>query len=325
MSHDISSFDINQLMQQLASISIDDHHIEYFYEQGFIVLRQVIPPALLEQLQQLVEDPSFQINSFGRLDGLGKATKVCVWKDSQFPLLKELSRADGPLALMLRKLMNGPGQLQLHQNRLILKEKYEGGAFLWHQDYHGLVYNVDEHPPLGNVYLPIDAADASNGCLQLIPGSQKLGWVPHSLIGGQVALSLDTISSLLQQHHLASIYVDLQPGDLCFFNARTIHMSAQNTSDKRRYALLWQYILLEEGRTVSWQPQQQNAAGSMAPAPDVTAAVSQTQDGKISPAQPQCEDSRASSPSPSLNLPVAFLQPNIDLIHLDARAVSQPE
>jgi phytanoyl-CoA hydroxylase len=69
----------------------------------------------------------------------------------------------------------GP-DIQLQQSRLILKPRTPQAWFDWHQDYPAFPHtNFD----LLIVTVYLDDSSPDNGCLTVIPGSHRLGPLPH--------------------------------------------------------------------------------------------------------------------------------------------------
>ncbi len=118
----------------------------------------------------------------------------------------------------------------------MLKEAKVGGAWEWHQDY-GYWYSYGcLYPTMASCYVAVDPATRENGCLQVIPGSQKLGRMEHMKVGGQTGADPERVEAMLKR--LSILYVIMEPGDGLFFHGNLLHRSDQNTSDHPRWALI---------------------------------------------------------------------------------------
>lgn len=98
----------------------------------------------------------------------------------------------------------------------------------WHQDIS------DEWPmsskPEFTVWIALDDVDESNGCVEWIEGSHKLGVIE----GGHLAND-DTVMKLLEGHQI--IKGILKAGSAVLFNNGVLHRSAPNLSGRRRRGL----------------------------------------------------------------------------------------
>ncbi|XP_077975139.1 uncharacterized protein LOC120336647 [Styela clava] len=88
-----------------------------------------------------------------------------------------------------------------------------------------------------SVQVAIDDADKTNGTLQIIRGSHKMGRIYHGRIGDQAGADMERVEAALQT--MGKIYVDKKAGDALFFHCNLLHTSDQNLSDRRR----WSYIM----------------------------------------------------------------------------------
>ena len=82
--------------------------------------------------------------------------------------------------------------------------------------------------------LYLDDADPDNGCLHVIPGSHKRGYIEH-LHDGSHHLSMEAYP--LE----AATPVPMKAGDLLIFSYLTIHGSTPNTSERWRRMLLFEF------------------------------------------------------------------------------------
>jgi len=131
------------------------------------------------------------------------------------------------MAEILRGLI-GPN-VMLHHSKMLVKPPEKGAAFPLHQDYP--YFPHAKHTMLAaSVYL--DDADEENGAICVIPGSHKLGPLPH--VGRYY---LDHREYPISRGTLCPA----QKGDVLFFNYLTIHGSDANRSSRPRRNVLFQY------------------------------------------------------------------------------------
>jgi len=87
--------------------------------------------------------------------------------------------------------------------------------------------------------MPVDNCKKINGCLQVIPGSHKLGRIDHNLVGEQAGVDPGRLAEV--QAVMPTVYVEMNPGDVLFFHCNTLHASSRNDSSYRRWAFIVSY------------------------------------------------------------------------------------
>ncbi|WP_409346059.1 phytanoyl-CoA dioxygenase family protein [Paenibacillus sp. MBLB4367] len=107
-----------------------------------------------------------------------------------------------------------------------------------HQDYY---YIKNEPNTLTAAWVAMEYTNEENGCLWVIPGSHRLGLLPHGAVKN------------LQEHeawtHEAEgidlskeIPVVLDKGDILIFDSLLVHSSTRNRSDRWRLSYVCHYI-----------------------------------------------------------------------------------
>ncbi len=113
----------------------------------------------------------------------------------------------------------------LFKDKLIFKLAGTQGYTL-HQDCHQWEpFPVED---IVSAMVAIDAAEASNGALELFPGYHKWLQVSMFALGGHGRMLAERID--LDR----AVMVQTQPGDVILFHSRTPHRSGPNTSDRSR-------------------------------------------------------------------------------------------
>lgn len=103
--------------------------------------------------------------------------------------------------------------------------------------------------------LAIDRATSENGCLQVVPGSHKLGYLGLSDEG-----TGELMKGLTAEDELRKVGVDpadivsleLEPGDLAMWGLLTVHGSAPNNSDKDRAFAISSYVKADTTKRGEW-------------------------------------------------------------------------
>jgi len=95
----------------------------------------------------------------------------------------------------------------------------------WHQD-NGVILPEADAATILTVWLPLNEATVENGCLQVIPGSQRGGLEAHCPTEQGVAIP----ERLLEGR--AAVSLPLQPGSVLLMHQRTIHRSLENRTEQ---------------------------------------------------------------------------------------------
>ncbi len=98
----------------------------------------------------------------------------------------------------------------------------------WHQDsgYGHLEPSLDL-----TVWIALDDCVPDNGCLWVLPGSQRGGLLPHAQTGGLRGVAIDE----------PGIALPMSAGDAVLFNGLLLHRSLPNETDAARVALYLRY------------------------------------------------------------------------------------
>lgn len=80
-----------------------------------------------------------------------------------------------------------------------------------------------------SVMFALTAATKENGCLQVLPGSHKMGRIEHGKAGEQVGADMQRVNRFMSETEVLDC--ELEPGDALFFHSNLLHASQQNTSE----------------------------------------------------------------------------------------------
>jgi len=128
----------------------------------------------------------------------------------------------------------GPN-IYYHSSKVMFKPP-GGSAKPWHQD---AAYWRQFDPNQITVWIAMDNATEENGCIWAIPGSHKLGHIPH------VKAELQVDESRIDLND--AVPVPVPAGGLLIFHSLVLHQSAKNESDKTRWAIICDYDCLPNG------------------------------------------------------------------------------
>ncbi|MEM8746883.1 MAG: phytanoyl-CoA dioxygenase family protein [Actinomycetota bacterium] len=204
-----------------------DPLIEQFERDGYVIVRDVIDPALTAHAGRHV-DWLLHRHPGRRGEDLGDDLIA----DDPFWL--SLIGDDRLIGLAARFL--GP-DLALFASHYISKPPGAGRAVLWHQD--GGYWPLEPMAVL-SCWLAIDESTPQNGCLRVIPGSHRDGIHPRRLRSDVDSVFGDESSIDIDED--AAVDVQLTPGDVEIHHPALVHGSAPNRSLRRRCGLTIRYI-----------------------------------------------------------------------------------
>jgi ectoine hydroxylase-related dioxygenase (phytanoyl-CoA dioxygenase family) len=107
---------------------------------------------------------------------------------------------------------------------------------LWHQD-GGYTEGQVDMLRMVNVWTPFVPARVENGGMQFIPGTQRLGAVPHERRQYYLEIAADVLAPLEGK----AINVELDPGDIVLFHNLLFHRGLPNHSKQIRWSADWRY------------------------------------------------------------------------------------
>lgn len=228
-----------------------------FQEDGYLVVRRAFGPDTVRQALAGILDlvagrvPGFRGIQFeargkGAADGLlpeeqqDHVRKLWLFCPHE-PRLRALAEDPALLAVVARLMATGRASREapggdapplLFQDQAMLKPPLGGREKPWHQD--NAYFNVPPDTPVVGVWIALDPATPENGCMHVIPGSQREGPVVHfsrrdwQICDAQVATARD-------------VMVPLCPGGCLFFHGLLHHGTPANNSPQRRRALQFHY------------------------------------------------------------------------------------
>lgn len=217
--------------------TITEQDYQAFWRDGYLLLRHHLDAGETGLLQRALEvDESIQANLFAVPNSEGGSVTLALWNHPGDDLFGAVARSER-IAGAAERLLGG--EVYHYHSKLTLKRPGGGGAWDWHQDYGYWYQNGCLFPDLVSVAIAIDPATRANGCLQLLKGSHLLGRLEHGRSGGQTGADMERVEEAMKV--LEHVWVEMAPGDACFFHCNTLHSSARNDTDRARNLLICCY------------------------------------------------------------------------------------
>lgn len=221
----------------MASAPLSDEQLSEYSEKGYVVARRMFDAEEIGLLRRAAkEDRVLDQHSFGKDDGAGNIVRLSLWNHPGDTLYGMFARSEAIVRSAERIL---GGEVYHYHSKMIMKDARVGGAWAWHQDYGYWYQNGVLFPLLTSASIAVDAATRENGCLQVIEGSHRLGRIDHTLTGDQAGADRDRVEVILTR--LPLVYVEMDPGDVLFFDANLLHRSDENKSENPRWSMICCY------------------------------------------------------------------------------------
>lgn len=219
-------------MAQLTQMQRDAYQ-----NDGFIIIRGFYNEKEIAKLYQTaIHDNVVSNNAIHVNDSNGKNSKLSLWFQPGDDIYGLLTRGES-LVNAVDQLMDGNSAVCHFHSKLMQKEPLVGGAWEWHQDYGYWYKNQFLFPDqMISVMVAVTDAHKTNGCLQVIKGSHKMGRVEHGFSGEQTGASQTFVDLALKT--MEHLYVELKAGDVLFFHSNLFHRSEANLSENARWSLI---------------------------------------------------------------------------------------
>ncbi|GCE15892.1 phytanoyl-CoA dioxygenase family protein [Tengunoibacter tsumagoiensis] len=217
---------------------LTEEQIQFFDDNGYLILRNWIPQDLLQRLQNageawiqqgyasqegqpLHKDYAFTQRPHGRV----MFRVEYLHNKGQEASLELLG---SPYVQAVAESLTGANFVPTYES-MVFKEKQDGAAIRWHQDaVHPRSYRIF------NYDLYLDRSTADGGALRVIPGSQKrrqdicdltdrFGWEPENVIT-----------------------VEMEPGDVLLHDVMVVHGSPQVEGKNLRRTIYYEFRAAEE-------------------------------------------------------------------------------
>lgn len=242
-------------MVAAAPSIITDAQIEQFHTQGFIVLRQFFTPEEITEIREAF----MAMNANGPVPGLSEINSAYAPTDplSFYPRMMHPHRHPelpvGPLATrymldarvgeVLSALFDA--EPVAAQSMFYFKPSGARGQDL-HQDNFYLRVSPDTCIA---AWLAVDPATPENGGLVVVPGSNHLDIACPERADPTIFFTGDHVDIPEGMHEVA---VQMNAGDMLFFNGSLIHGSYPNKSDHFRRAFICHYVPANSTEVSHW-------------------------------------------------------------------------
>ncbi|HEY2292030.1 MAG TPA: phytanoyl-CoA dioxygenase family protein [Thermoanaerobaculia bacterium] len=237
---------------------LTDQQWNDYSRDGFLHLGKVVEPEELEALRRRADDLALgnvknpdvqmQLDTGGVYEELPQAVRAFEHGTRLYRKIQGLETDDlfvrlvkHPLFLEICARQYGPhAPISIFRAMVMNKPAGQGTVLPWHQD-GGNVWALDRDP-LVTVWVALDPATRANGCLEVIPGTHRLGLL--SLYGSTVAEEHVRVHCPPER----VLPLEVEAGHAVLLHNWLIHRSGVNPTSVPRRAMTICYM---DGRTQS--------------------------------------------------------------------------
>lgn len=258
--------------------------VDRFHADGFLSIPSITTPDEVAWIRQIYDRLFAERAGWSKGDFFDFAGADEEGKAPRLPQLLNPSQYEPALArtlfrtnaeAMARQLL-GP-RAKLIFEHAMMKPGKTGGETAWHQD-HAFYARYTNYRAV-TIWMPLQAVDERNGCLEFIPESHNGAITPHRhldddpRVHGLEAIGVDASKAVV---------CPLPAGGATFHSDRTLHHAGPNRSSepRRAYALVFgvrgrQFTLREEypWNRASVTAREQRLVHSRGPVQHVVAAL----------------------------------------------------
>src|SRR5260221_3315460 len=161
----------------IPAISLEQ--IQAYHEAGYFVLENIFTQEEMDALTQLIEAHHWRherhLKSQGGTAGISRAEEISFTHDLAEQDEDICAFVKRPEFVAISTQLLGP-EVDLYWNQSVFKAPEGDKPFPWHQDSG---YTPVDPQPYLTLWLALNDATLSNGCISVLPGSQKRGLVTH--------------------------------------------------------------------------------------------------------------------------------------------------
>jgi len=220
------------LAAALRKLSPDER--QTYERDGFVAVPGVFPANELAVLNQELD----RLSAIPANDA-GPTRAGWIYAVGQRSEVTKQFAADERLLALVEDVVF-PG-IAIHSSKLVTKVPQSADICHWHQDE--AFYMKPDDPTTHaqrrmSVWVPLQDTDQRNGCLWVVPGSQRWGIDPWTIQETGTCVKRINRVEYADQH---AVPLPVQSGTVVLFSAYTWHHSKNNQTDQIRRAFIVSY------------------------------------------------------------------------------------
>ncbi len=229
---------------------LTDAQVRLFVEDGYLIVPNLLSREEVEELRQDAVRVARGVYPCASLPPVSETlsddevlrTILCIHQPHSISPIMEAYIRHPKICGILSQITAAhlpvwDGSVKCMQSMLFVKPpEFQGQA--WHQDE---IYIPTRDRSLIGAWIALDDANIANGCLWVVPGSHRTGYLypqrPHNN-----ADEFDFAPESFGFDESAEVPVEVPTGSLVFFNGYLLHRSRKNRSEVYRRVLVNHYM-----------------------------------------------------------------------------------
>jgi ectoine hydroxylase-related dioxygenase (phytanoyl-CoA dioxygenase family) len=220
---------------------LSDEQIQFFDDNGYLILRDLIPKQLLNDLRAAgdvwIEDGW----KHDAADDEMARDFVFAWRGDEKRVMFRVNYVHNkgqaaslqllgcPQVLAVAESLCGPNFVPTYES-MVFKAEGDGEAIPWHQD---AVHPARKHR-IFNLDVYLDHSKVGAGALRVIPGTQK------------IKQDICALTDAYGWDHPHAIDVEMAPGDVLLHNVMVVHGSDRTLGNALRRTIYYEFRSVEE-------------------------------------------------------------------------------
>lgn len=235
------------------SEAFDRDALAQFADAGFVIVHGLLPEAARERMLAAAErdlaaavqpleyeaDLQYPGAPPSRESPGGRTVRRLLQACARDEAFRAAATAPA-IAGRLRQLLGPQVALaQAHHNCVMTKQPQYSSQTLWHRDIRYWSY---QRPELVSAWFALGEERTDNGCLMVLPGTQRMEFEAGRLDAAQfLRTDVAENQALLGR----KVDVELSPGDVLFFHCRLFHAAGSNRSERIKFSPVFTYRALD--------------------------------------------------------------------------------
>jgi ectoine hydroxylase-related dioxygenase (phytanoyl-CoA dioxygenase family) len=225
-------------------MGLSPEQLAFYEENGYVVVEDIVSPDVLERLRTAISEateaaqagrdarykPAAEDDAGGGVRTVAPLRKLNELVPND-PFFRAVASSDRILDIVAQ-LAHADQGIMLYSDQVFLKPAFCGSEKPLHQD--NSYFRVTPQDFGVTCWMAVDDATVENGCMNYIPGSHKLGLVPHRAV-------TDVHLTPEGDGFGEEVPVPVRAGTAIFHHLLCLHGSKANRSDKSRRAWALHY------------------------------------------------------------------------------------
>lgn len=235
----------------MMTYPLTEEQIQFYQENGYIQLFDVLSPEELEEVRANLEDANRMM-----LDARHHTSRANPEYERVFVQKVNLWRVHegmrkyvfSPKIADIARRLARTSRVRLWHDHALIKMPGDSKESAWHQDLP--YWPMNESGAL-SCWMALDDVDEHNGCMQFVPKSHTWGKFEPIRLAGQTQNIFDLVPEP-QTKDFTPVVMQMPAGSCTFHDGLTFHYASANRTDRPRRAMIT--IYMPEGITYNGKP-----------------------------------------------------------------------